>query len=246
MFKRLTLLLTISNGVFTKTRSFRSEHIYSTTHIEYSNYDEIIIVCTDPSPNSSYYEFIDNLVKELSIPLVLSGNVTNLDEAKHLFNLGADRIILNRVIWHNPSIIKEVAEIYGKQAVLVSLDFISSKSKICSFDWENQIQRDRLFPENFTEYLPYIGEILIQDKELDGRVIGANIESISNICSLLPPSLPIHVGSCGLVSWAQYADLLSIDSIDAVSVTNVHHMSLKATTALRNFSIKNKINLRTP
>jgi len=246
MFKRLTLLLTISNGVFTKTRSFRSEHIYSTTHIEYSNYDEVIVVCTDPNPTSSYYEFVNNLVKELSIPLVLSGNVSNLDQAKFMFELGADRIILNRAIWKNPSIIKDIAEIYGKQAVRVSIDFILKEGRICSFDWGKQIPRDSLFPENFTTYIPYIGEILIQDKELDGRVIGANIESISNICSLLPSSMPIHVGSCGLVSWAQYSDLLSIDSIDAVSVTNVHHMSLKATRALRDFSIKNKINLRTP
>ena len=94
--------------------------------------------------------------------------------------------------------------------------------------------------------MPYIGEVLIQDINNDGRVIGANIKLIDKVCEAFPESMPIHIGSCGLVTWSQYAELLKIQSVNAVSVTNVHHMSFKAMAALRDYCKLEKLNIRTP
>ena len=65
MFKRITLLLTISQGTFSKTRSFNSEHLYTIPHINFSGFDEVIIVCTDPKPNSDFFKFIDSMIERL-------------------------------------------------------------------------------------------------------------------------------------------------------------------------------------
>ena len=135
MFKRITLLLTIADGVFTKTRSFNSEHLYTTPHINYSSFDEVILVCTDKKPKPNYYKFIESLIEELSVPLVISGGITTLEDAKHLFDYGADRVVVNRALWENQNVSNKY-QIYGKQAVIASLDFISSNGFLTSFDWE--------------------------------------------------------------------------------------------------------------
>ena len=244
MFKRITLLLTIADGVFTKTRSFNSEHLYTTPHINYSSFDEVILVCTDKKPKPNYYKFIESLIEELSVPLVISGGITTLEDAKLLFDYGADRVVVNRALWENPKCIKEISDIYGKQAVIASLDFISSNGLLTSFDWEKKLMRKKFLPTNFDDILPFIGEVFLQDVDQDGRVIGADVDSIKKVCEFLPNNMPIHIGSCGLVEWEQYIELLKLDYVDAVSVNNVHHMSAEAIRSLRGHCIVEKINIR--
>ena len=244
MFKRITLLLTISSGVFTKTRSFNSEHLYSVPHINFSGFDEVIIVCTDKVITKEYRNFIDQIVESLTVPLVISGGVSSLNDAKLFFNQGADRIIINRSLWDNPLIIREIAEIYGKQAIVASLDFCQNDNKLYSFDWENKLKRKLLLPRNFDEISPYIGEIFIQDVDQDGRVVGANIDLIHLLSKKLPSQIPIHIGSCGIVDWSQYSELLNLDFINAVSVSNIHHMSQKAIASLREYCRMNNVNIR--
>ena len=244
MFKRITLLLTIKDGVFTKTRSFNSEHLYTTPHINFSSFDEVILVCTDKKPKSTYFEFIGSLVRELSVPLVISGGITNLQDAKLLFDSGADRVIINRALWEEPNCIKDISLRYGKQAVIASLDFISNNDSLTSFNWNKKSNRNTLLPPDFDKILPFVGEVFLQDVDQDGRVIGANVDSIKKVCDFLPNNIPIHIGSCGIVEWDQYIDLLKLDYVDAVSVNNIHHMSVEAINSLRAHCIVDKINVR--
>lgn len=244
MFKRISLLLTISNGVFTKTRSFNSEHLYSTSHINYSAFDEIILVCTDKKTDSTYFNFVEGLVDEISVPLVISGGISSLEEAKNLFESGADRIIVNRSLWENPEIIKEISNRYGKQSVIASIDFKDKDDMRFSYDWVNKTLRKTLLPTNFSETLPYLGEFFLQDVDRDGRVTGADIDAIIQVCKFLPKSIPIHIGSCGIVEWEQYIELLNLNYIDAVSINNIHHMSAIAVNSLRKECILHNVHIR--
>ena len=244
MYKRITLLLTISKGVFTKTRSFNSEHLYTTPHIDYSAFDEVIIVCTDHQPDLAYQAFIDSMVTTLTIPLAMSGNISSLEDANALFNRGADRIIINRALWNKPNIIKEISDRYGKQAIIASIDYKYNNDTLLSYDWDKLELRNKFIPDYIEDVLPYIGEIIIQDVDQDGRVLGANIEAIKSACNFFPSSMPIHVGSCGIVNWGQYSQILKMDSVDAVSVINVHHMSSTAVRSLRKHCIMKEIYIR--
>ncbi len=246
MYKRITLLLTSYDGVFTKTRNFNPEHIYSIEHIDYSFFDEIIIVGIDNLLSSKYIDFIKSISSKLSIPLVVSGGINSFKDAKKFFDLGADRIILNRSLWSNPSIIKEISNVYGKQAVIASIDFIDAEDGIYAYDWRLKEKRNTLLPNDIQEIVPYIGEILLQDVSRDGKVIGANIKKINQIINDISLNVPFQIGSCGIVSWSQYVELLKQDKIDAVAIANIHHMSDKANKSLRELCIIENLNIRTP
>ena len=179
----------------------------------------------------------------------MSGSISSLDDANFLFSKGADRIVINRSLWDKPHVIKEISDRYGKQAIIASLDFKYINQSLFSYDWIRGETRSKFLPDFFEELIPYIGEILIQDVEQDGRVLGANIEAINIACKSFPDSMPIHIGSCGLVDWKQYSKLLKLNSVDAVCVSNIHHMSDKAIRALRkhcmisNIFIRNQCNI---
>ena len=69
---------------------------------------------------------------------------------------------------------------------------------------------------------------------------------VNKVIEKLSLNVPFHIGSCGIVSWAQYAELLKQESIDAVTVSNIHHMSEKANKSLRECCIIEKLNIRIP
>jgi len=233
MYKRITLLLTISGGAFTKTRQFNPEHLYTVDHASYPSFDEVVVVCTDQQPLHNFYQFIAKMVDQLTVPLSIAAGVSTIEQAKFLFDIGADRILFNRALWDHQSVLKEVALSYGKQAVIASIDFGIFSGKVYSYDWAHQKFREQFLPGNFEDILPYIGEIMIQDVENDGRVMGADIEAIEYVCESLPRNIPIHVGSCGIIDWDQFSELLSKDFVDSVAVCDVHHMSKTAISSLR-------------
>ena len=82
MHKRISLFLTISEGVFTKTRNFKTDHIYGIEHIDFSCFDEIVIVSVDNEINSEYFEFVTEIANKINVPLVLSGKINSLKDAK--------------------------------------------------------------------------------------------------------------------------------------------------------------------
>ena len=58
-------------------------------------------------------------------------------------------------------------------------------------------------------------------------------DRIKCIIDLLQPIVPVHIGSTGVTNWKHYTELLAMPEIDAVSVSNVHHMSRVGITSLR-------------
>ena len=233
MYKRITLLLTISGGAFTKTRQFNPEHLYTVDHASFSSFDEVIVVCTDQEPSHNFYQFVTKMVDHLTVPLSIAAGVSTIEQAKSLFDIGADRLVFNRGLWDNQSVLREVALAYGKQAVIASIDFGILSGKVYSYDWACRKFRKQFLPDHFHDVLPYIGEIMIQDVDNDGRVMGADIDAIEKVCDSLPRNIPIHVGSCGIIDWDQFSELLSRKFVDSVAVCDVHHMSKIAISSLR-------------
>ena len=102
MHKRLSLSLTVKDGVFTKTRNFTAEHLYSESHISWDSFDEINIINLDGSSTHAYCAFVDNIRKRINVPLALSGGIKTAEDADRLFSIGADRVIINGSLWEEP------------------------------------------------------------------------------------------------------------------------------------------------
>jgi len=245
MLKRISCLLTISGGEFFKTRNFQADHIYSLSHVPFNLFDEVVIICRDNSLSDDYLRFITGISKDLRVPLTLSGRIQSKDDAKVLFDLGADRIILNSALWDFPQVIPFLAERYGKQAILGSFDLVKPpNTALVAYNWSTSEPRLTLFPESFSEIKHHLGEILLQDVDNDGRIIGPSIQKLSSFIDALDIDLPIHIGSAGLTSWDHYTSMFALDTVDAVSITNIHHMSIDALQSLRSSCKVNGIPIR--
>ena len=59
---------------------------------------------------------------QLFIPFTVGGGIRNLEEAKAIFDCGADKVSINSAVVAHPQLITEIANRFGSQAVVVAID----------------------------------------------------------------------------------------------------------------------------
>ena len=64
----------------------------------------------------------------ITTPLIYGGGVSNLESAKKVINLGADRILIESALFNNYNYVKEISLFLGSQALILSLPIVIEKN----------------------------------------------------------------------------------------------------------------------
>ena len=247
MLKRIDATLTVSRGSFKRTKNFKPDYIFSSKHLDLNFFDEITLLCIDKIiEENEYFNFLEEKANNCFLPITASGRIKCLEDARRLFNSGADRVIVNSLLWEDKdNILEEISNVYGSQSLVASIDVVKQDNQFKSYDWINETYRKTLIPQILKNRPDLFGEIKIQAVDRDGGVIGPNILAIEEINNKINFPIPLSYGS-GLTSWNHYKTCLKKTYVKCVSATNVHHMSTTASKSLKEFCIRNGINLRMP
>src|SRR5438132_5118462 len=68
------------------------------------------------------FSTIAQIASECFMPLCYGGGVTSLEQAKRIVGLGAEKIAINHAAISRPTIIREIADALGSQAVVLSVN----------------------------------------------------------------------------------------------------------------------------
>ncbi len=151
--------------------------------------DELLVLDIDASklkkePN---YSLIEEFASECFMPLAYGGGITDIKQASRLFSLGVEKIVLQTAALQNIELISELANLYGSQSIMVSLDL---KAK-----WFGKLSlyhaaERRILQKPWLEFAQSVveagaGEILLNSVDKDGTLSGPDLDSISKICEKL-------------------------------------------------------------
>ena len=75
-------------------------------------------------------ELVVKIAKEINIPFTVGGGINTVEDAATIIKAGADKISINSSAVKNPSLIGEIANRFGSQAVVVAVD-----TKFENNDW---------------------------------------------------------------------------------------------------------------
>jgi cyclase len=112
-----------------KTRQFKQEKyvgdpINTVKILNEKEVDELVILDiaatrdqTDPD-----IEAIAEIASECFMPLAYGGGITRFEQAKSIFDVGVEKVILNSAFFNNPTLVREIADVFGSQSVVVSID----------------------------------------------------------------------------------------------------------------------------
>ncbi len=67
-------------------------------------------------------DVVRRTAEEVFIPLTVGGGISSIEHIRELLNAGADKVSINTAAVHNPDFIREAAERFGSQCIVVAID----------------------------------------------------------------------------------------------------------------------------
>jgi len=65
---------------------------------------------------------VEKIAEEVFIPLTVGGGIRSLQDIRTMLNAGADKVSINTAAIHNPELVREAAERFGSQCIVVAID----------------------------------------------------------------------------------------------------------------------------
>lgn len=144
-------------------------------------------------------DLIERGASELSIPLAVGGGIRTLDDFRTILLSGADKVSVNSAAIKNPQLIKDAADEFGVQCVVVAID---AKQREDKSGYDVYIAGGR---ENTgLDLIEWVkkceklgaGEILLTSMDKDGTRDGFDIDMLNAVIDVV--SIPVIAsGGCG-------------------------------------------------
>lgn len=141
------------------------------------------------------YQIISEVASECFMPLTYGGGIKTVESAKKIFSIGVEKIAINASAVENPCFIKEMADVFGSQSVVVSIDVkktLLGKYLVFAKGGRESTKNDPVEWAKNAENLG-AGEILLTSIDRDGTFEGYDIELIRRVSS----AVNIPVIACG-------------------------------------------------
>jgi cyclase len=246
---RLVAVLLVYAGNVVQTRRFRTINMVGSafTAVDFFNgwtVDEICVL--EISDGDDHLERFVGIVEELSrrcfVPLSVGGKIRSLEAARRYMRAGADKLVLNSAACVNPVLVTELAQAFGSQAVVVSIDARPDPSFASGYEAMARRARDAT-GRDAIEWAGEVarlgaGEILLNQTEHDGDKRGYDLELVRKVVGAV--RLPV-IAMGGVGEWSHLVDGVRIGGADAVAAGNIfhytEHSTKKAKDHLRNAGI---------
>ena len=169
---------------------------------------------------------VEEVASEVFIPLTVGGGIRTLEDIRTMLNAGADKVGINSAAVFNPEFVKQAADKFGSQCIVVAID-----AKKVSQDGE--ANRWEIFTHggrkptgiNAVEWAIKMkdfgaGEILLTSMDRDGTKSGFDLALTRAISEAV--SIPV-IASGGVGNLDHLADGIIEGKADAVLAASIFH-----------------------
>jgi cyclase len=170
---------------------------------------------------STTYDVVSATAEQVFIPLTVGGGIRSVDDVSKLQASGADKVGVNSAAIARPALISEIADRYGAQVLVLSLDIKRSERTPSGFvvtthGGRTETDLDALAWARHAIELG-AGELLVNSIDADGTKAGFDLELISIMREL--SSVPVIAsGGAGRVEHFPPAIAAGADAVLAASV----------------------------
>ena len=172
------------------------------------------------------YKTVESIASQVFIPLTVGGGVRKIEDIKKLLRSGADKVSINTSAVENPSFVKEAADKFGSQCIVVAVDAKAKTDKentweVVTYGGRNRTGIDVLqWTEQVVEY--GAGEILLTSMDRDGTKEGFDNNLVSKVSSGI--SIPV-IASGGVGNLDHLIEGVKIGGAEAVLAASIFHFS---------------------
>ncbi|HEY9119554.1 MAG TPA: imidazole glycerol phosphate synthase subunit HisF [Marinobacter sp.] len=190
--------------------------------------DEITFLDITASHESrdTTYETVERMAAEVFIPLTVGGGVRTVEDIRKLLNAGADKVSINTAAVFNPEFVREAAERFGSQCIVVAIDAKRVSEEGEEPRWEIFTHGGRkptgLDAVEWARKMTAMGagELLLTSMDRDGTKVGFDLGLTRAISDAV--SVPV-IASGGVGELQHLADGVTEGRADAVLAASIFH-----------------------
>ena len=169
---------------------------------------------------------VRSIAGQVFIPLTVGGGIRTLEDIRTMLNAGADKVSINTAAVQNPEFVREAADRFGSQCIVVAVDAKRVSAEDEPLRWEIFTHGGRkptgLDVIEWVERMARCGagEILLTSMDRDGTKIGFDLELKRAVSEAV--NVPI-IASGGVGNLDHLADGVLLGAADAVLAASIFH-----------------------
>lgn len=166
-------------------------------------------------------ELVTRISKHINIPFTVGGGISSEEDVSVLLNCGADKISVNTAAVKRPELIRELANRFGSQCVVLAID-----TKEIDGEWYVYLNGGRVPTQIKTiEWARQAvnlgaGEILLTSMDHDGTKNGFGIDITRRVSEAV--NVPV-IASGGAGTMEHFRDVFDAGKADAALAASIFH-----------------------
>jgi cyclase len=193
-------------------------------------------------PYTDIRDVISRIGSVCFMPLTVGGGIRAIEDAEMRIRLGADKVTLNTAALETPELITRIADSYGSQCVVASIDYKMADGKplvhsrfgrnntgidVC--DWAKEcVSRGA-------------GEIFLNSIDRDGKACGYDLETIADVVR----AVRVPVIACGgAAEFHDFSLVIRETGASAVAAGNIFHFTERSYPRAKQLMKREGLNVR--
>jgi len=165
---------------------------------------------------------VEHVAEQVFIPLTVGGGIRKVEDVRRMLNAGADKVGINTAAVSRPEFVKEAADHFGSQAIVVAIDAKQTapgKWEVFTHGGRKNTGLDAVeWAGRMAEY--GAGEILLTSMDRDGTRDGFDLALTRAVCDAV--TIPV-IASGGVGNLDHLADGILQGHADAVLAASIFH-----------------------
>ncbi len=190
---------------------------------------------------------VERMAAEVFIPLTVGGGVRTLADIRNLLNAGADKVSINSAAVHDPEFVRQAADRFGAQCIVIAIDAKKVSAESEANRWEIFTHGGRKptgidaveWAQRMTGY--GAGEVLLTSMDRDGTKNGFDIALTRAISDAV--AVPV-IASGGVGSLQHLVDGVLLGGADAVLAASIFHFAEYSVQEAKEYMLAAGIEMR--
>jgi imidazole glycerol-phosphate synthase subunit HisF len=231
--KRIIPCLDVDNGRVVKGVKFveirdAGDPVENARRYNLEGADEITFldITASSDDRETMVHVVEDVASEVFIPLTVGGGIREISDVRRMLNAGADKVGINTAAVFNPDFVKQAADRFGSQCIVVAVDAKKvsqagepSRWEIFTHGGRKPTGIDALeWVARMDEY--GAGEILLTSMDRDGTKQGFDNELNRQVSETV--KIPV-IASGGVGTLQHMADGVLEGKADAVLAASIFH-----------------------
>ena len=191
---------------------------------------------------NSLLDIIERASSNVFVPITVGGGLRSVEDVSAVLKAGADKVSINTAATKRPSLITEVANAFGSQCMVLSIQAKSHGNQWEAY-YDNGREHSHLDAVEWARRGEELGagEILLTSVDRDGTGKGMDLELIKAVTDHV--SIPV-IASGGVGELSDIQNAVALSNADAVAMASVLHYEKFSINEVRKYAFDQGLPVR--